>query len=457
MYTINDDILLNIFYLYRLHIADEEEDKQALFIRRWDRQRWWYKLTHVCRSWRRLILDSPTYLDLHLVCTYGVPVADMLKHSPRPGLPLTIFYDAYRMTTKGEEDVLLAILQYHDCVRRIALRIPTANLERLIGAMTKEFPALERLYLKTSDQRSPSLILPQTFHAPNLRYIDLSGVVPPIQPPFLTNTRGLVSLWLCGVPGSDFYFIPKHILPQLSLIPQLEKLGIDIDLGYHYNFVDATIQAQVHLPNLGLFYFRGVSTYLEGMLARITAPVLSTFHVHFVDQPTFTTPQPFQLRVIQSLLSNVFEVAFDKDSVEFRADSHRALWKRPLHWRIACRHPSRQITSAMQILHTLTPILSGVEQLILTDLQRYNEISRTQWRELLRLFNNVKVLHLTRDAVWGIDYALYSEDGGSPLELLPHLEELTYLNDIGDAFVQFINKRQAVGRPVHLSPRNLSD
>jgi hypothetical protein len=385
----------------------------------------------------------------------------MLKHPPRPGLPLTIFYDAYKMAIRDEEDVLLAILQYRDCVRRIALRMPTTQMGRFIEAMTKEFPVLERLYLNTSVIQYPTLRLPQTFQAPNLRHIDLLGITPPIQSPLLTTTRGLVFLWLCGVPGpgSVFGFLPGHFLAQLSLIPQLEKLGIDLDpLHSSYSVVDAPITMQVTLPNLGLFYFRGVSTYLEVVLARITAPVLSTFHVHFVDQPTFTTPHPFQLRIIQSLLSNVFEVAFDKDFVEFRADSHRALWKRPLHLRIACRPPSRQITSAMQILHTLTPILSVVEQLMLTDLQRFNEINRTQWRELLRLFNNVKVLHLTRDAVWGVSCSLCSENGGLPLELLPDLEELTYLgNDIGDAFVPFINERQAVGHPVRLISRDVLD
>jgi hypothetical protein len=99
-----------------------------------------------------------------------------------------------------------------------------------------------------------------------------------------------------------------------------------------------------------------------------------------------------------------------------------------------------------------------VEQLILTNLQRFEEVSRTQWREFLRLFDNVKVLHLvmTRDLVWGVSWALCSENGGSPLELLPHLEELSYLgNDIGDAFVPFINERQAVGHPVRLISRDV--
>jgi hypothetical protein len=69
------------------------------------------------------------------------------------------------------------------------------------------------------------------------------------------TTRGLVFLWLEDVPGSA-YFAPNHMLTQLSMIPQLEKLRIDlVSLFSNYKVMDATIMTQVTLPNLGLFYF----------------------------------------------------------------------------------------------------------------------------------------------------------------------------------------------------------
>ena len=40
---LNDDVLLNIFNIYRLDITDEEEDENVRLVRRWDRQLWWYK------------------------------------------------------------------------------------------------------------------------------------------------------------------------------------------------------------------------------------------------------------------------------------------------------------------------------------------------------------------------------------------------------------------------------
>jgi hypothetical protein len=99
------------------------------------RGRWWYKLTHVCQRWRNLILGSASYLDLSLVCTRCTPVADMLAHSLP--LPLDIDYpDKYHITTEEEEEAILALRQ-RDRVRRVRLRIPITNLQKLIVALTR--------------------------------------------------------------------------------------------------------------------------------------------------------------------------------------------------------------------------------------------------------------------------------------------------------------------------------
>jgi hypothetical protein len=97
MDILNTDVLLNIFYLYRLGIKDEDDSENIRF--RWDRQCWWYKL--VSRKWRNVILASPIRLDIQLVCTNGLPRADMLAHSPP--FQLAIYYTdrSREMTTEG--------------------------------------------------------------------------------------------------------------------------------------------------------------------------------------------------------------------------------------------------------------------------------------------------------------------------------------------------------------------
>ncbi|KAH9981788.1 hypothetical protein BJV74DRAFT_989281 [Russula compacta] len=58
IHTLDDDSLLEIFYLYRPVLLDEDEvdDIRILQGGEWDRERWWYKIAHVCRRWRYLIL-----------------------------------------------------------------------------------------------------------------------------------------------------------------------------------------------------------------------------------------------------------------------------------------------------------------------------------------------------------------------------------------------------------------
>ena len=50
---LDDDSLLNLFRLYRPEFVDEDEtnDDIVLLGGNRDRERWWYKLTQVCRRW----------------------------------------------------------------------------------------------------------------------------------------------------------------------------------------------------------------------------------------------------------------------------------------------------------------------------------------------------------------------------------------------------------------------
>ena len=62
---LSDDILLNIFR----HYLDATPQL-------------WPMLTHVCRSWRQIVLRSPLGLHLRLYCTYGTPVLKTLDCWP---------------------------------------------------------------------------------------------------------------------------------------------------------------------------------------------------------------------------------------------------------------------------------------------------------------------------------------------------------------------------------------
>jgi hypothetical protein len=428
----------------------------------WKRQRWWYKLTQVSRRWRYLILESRSALDLHLVCTYGVPVADMLAHSPP--LPLTIIYGKQLTMTAEDEQGLLLALSHRDRVHYITIQMPAPSLEKFIPAMDGPFPILERLHFYSMTEEETSLTLPVTFQAPNLRRLDLWYTLLPTGSPLLTPNGGLVQLSLSGIPRSA-YFPPNYILSRLSLMPQLEKLTI----AFHSTpsnhdvvrqLLDTPILTNVTLPNLRLLLFWGVSAYLEGLLAQISIPALNVLSVILFNRLSSTIPRLSQtIQASENLRFNVVHLAFASNFVDLIMDPHRRLCERPLHLRTICRHFDSRVASAIQILATLSQVLSVVEVLMLhceghNLLSWHNYVDRTQWRELLRPFTNVKVLHLEDQFFEALSRSLRSEDGEMTLEVLPNLEELTYSGgDVGDAFTSFISERQAAGHTVRLQSR----
>ena len=106
---LDDDSLLNTFYLYRPFLLGEDQDEDTRLMGgewQWVGENWWYKLTHVCQRWRELILGSAFYLGLSLVCTKSTPISDMLAHSPP--LPLVIdYFDKYHDITAEDKEGLI--------------------------------------------------------------------------------------------------------------------------------------------------------------------------------------------------------------------------------------------------------------------------------------------------------------------------------------------------------------
>jgi hypothetical protein len=143
-----------------------------------------------------------------------------------PPLPLIVDYVDKRhdITTEDEQGIILA-LEHRDRVRRIRVLMPVPNLQKLIVAMDKEFPALDYLYIGPPTKHNTTLTLPQTFRAPQLRHLILINLAFPIGCPMLTTAADLVTFSLQPVHPSA-YFSPNNLLQRLSLMPQLEVLGI---------------------------------------------------------------------------------------------------------------------------------------------------------------------------------------------------------------------------------------
>ncbi|KAI9512948.1 hypothetical protein F5148DRAFT_559847 [Russula earlei] len=367
IHILDDDSLLNIFHHCRPVLLDEEPDGiNILRVGKWARERWWYKLAHVCRRWRCLILSSLSHLGLRLVCTYGTPVADMLAHSPP--LPLIIDYtDKDREATAEDDESLLIALQHRSRVSRIRLLRP---IRKLIMAIDEEFPMLEYLSIKPSIKHDTSLILPKTLQAPHLRHLILYNFTFPIGSSFLTTIPALVTLSLNDIIPSDF--LPLDVfLRQLSLIPQLEMLGIRFRSPIPRHDIQSQlshlpIMTYVTLPNLRSLLFKGTSAYLEAFLAQITAPVLEMLQIVFFNQLIFSIPRLLHfLRATENLRFRSARIKFSAKGVDMRVEPREGTRACTFHMHVICQRLDWQVGSASQIFNTLRTVFYAVEYLTL--------------------------------------------------------------------------------------------
>jgi hypothetical protein len=463
IHVLDDDSLLNIFYLYRPYfLGEDEDDFDRLYggDELWVQGRWWYRLAHVCQRWRNLTLGSATYLRLSLVCTIGTPVENMLAHSPP--LPLTVDYSSEDgITAEDEEGLLLALEQRHR-VRHLRLLLPVQNLRKLVMAIDEEFPILEYLIVDRWTNDNTALVLPETLQAPHLRHLRLSGFACPIRPRLHPTAASLVTLDLI-INHQSAYFQPKVLLQWISFMPQLEILEIAFKFAVSNRDVErqlthTPITTHITLPNLRYFWFQGVSAYLEAVVCRITTPRLENLGIRLFKQLTFSVP-----RLVQ-FMDTTENLRFDKAVIRFRdkkievgmffhdADTY------PFGVSVDCWHLDWQVSSAAQICNALSQVFSAVEHLTLEhkvhsqSSEEHNDVDRIEWRDLLRSFSNVKILRVKDGLVEELSRCLRLEDGEFPLELLPELQELTYFGsgNTGDAFTTFIDARQSAGRPVTL-------
>ena len=466
IHILDDDSLLNIFCFCRPVVWDKEGAPAPRILEggEWTRERWWYKLVHVCQRWRYLILGSASHLDLSLVCPRATPVAGMLGNSPHLShLPLIIDYLDERHDATTELEGILFALRHRDRVRRIRLRMSVPNLQKLVVAIDDEFPLLEYLYITPVAQDNTSLTLSGTFQAPHLRHLILENFALPIGSPLLTTAVGLVTLSLNNVPLSS-YFHPNDLIHRVSLMPQLETLGIYPScpipaLDIERLPLRMPIKTHVTLPNLRWFGFMGASAYLEVILPRITTPLLEKLQIEIFPQPTSPVTHLSQfMSSTESLRFNSINLAFYKKHFTLRVYPREGanMFSYALWLQIHSNQPDGQVASAARILNTLSTALSTAEHLTLKrDAESHEEAHPMQWRELLMSLGNLKTLRVSDGLVGEVSRYLRSDDTEPPMELLPELKVLEYTatDDTGDAFASFIDARKNAGHPVALVHR----
>ena len=380
----------------------------------------------------------------------------MLAYSP----PLPLIVDCVdqdrEMTVQDEEGIMLA-LQYRHRVRRIRLRVHTSNLRKLVLAIDEEFPMLEHLYIGPPTEFHADLTFPQSFKAPHLRYLLLKTFSFPLGTPLLTTTVNLVTLSLNSIPSSA-YFHPNDLLQRLSLMCQLEILGISFQSPVPNIVFEAELDnafiTEVTLPNLRWFGFQGTSAYLEALLTPMDTPLLEKLQITFFNETTFVVPYLLQHMRTDRFRFSQARFWFYDGGVAAWIFPHEGARTYAFCLHVICEHFDRQLSSAAQIFNVLGPLMSGVVNLIL-HYREHNlpslesdETRHTRWRELLRSFNHVKTLRVPSGLVGELSRFLRSD--GEPT--LPELNDLVCptRGGAGGAFSPFIDARNLSGHPVRL-------
>ena len=421
----------------------------------------WFKLAHVCQTWRQIIFASPRSLCLRLHCTYGTPVVKNLDLWPP--LPLVVNYGGFPTLpppSPEDEDNIMAALEHSDRVCSISLTVSRSLLKKL-STISKPFSELEVLVLLS--QGKVQLTLPSVFWwGYRLRTLHSSRIPFPSLPQLLFPSQDLVDLQLQEIP-SEGYFSPEAFADSLCGMTQLETLSLHfLSFPPRRNYLSLPPQPEnrILLPALTYFKYRGISKYLDTLVARINAPHLGYLEITFFSQPTLDTSQlgrfinrietwtsPLQADIVPSERAIL---------VTITESGEEALTR--LRLQISCEQLDWQLSSISQICDHFSSFLLSVEDLRIKTAgppSLSGDMDDEQWLRLIRAFDGVKDFYSAADEI-GTDVmrALHSPDEGNKT-VLPALRNLCVssipkLGPLRDLVELFVAQRRRSSQYVNL-------
>ncbi|KAH9173611.1 hypothetical protein EDB89DRAFT_2228732 [Lactarius sanguifluus] len=420
-----ENVLLEIFDAYRQDIELQPRYKNV-----WNSRDGWFKLAHVCRIWRQVVLLSPSRLHLHLLFTpRRSSRATVLNRLPR--LPILIDYPAETgaWTTK-EVKVALAAIKHRSRVHGIALRRRHSEMVKLLGALTHHFPGLESLEISPS-HGNYELLLPIRFlsgSAPSLRQLSLRAVSPRRLSRLLSSTTGLVELTLtlrvvsAALPKASF-------IANLQRMSHLRRLELNLDYCNTRNHYPAELPASagdvVRLSELTHIFFRGHRFYLQALVVRLGAPLLQHLEVVFCDGSRHSFPIPHLCKFICDAECRFTEVSLGLAHRELRfcagtSSTQSLVDVQP--FTLAIPEP----VSLEQLGQELSRPLTTVEGLIIAwdgaPWRTDGRFQTGQWREFCKHVPQVKKVQVPAQVACDVAHS-FQQGGQVPvLDLLPALE-----------------------------------
>lgn len=393
--TINvlpDDVLLDIFDFCL-------EQPRELYV---DRIKTWQRLAHVCGRWRDVIFQSPRRLNLQILCTVKTPAKEMLDIWP--ALPLTVLVGYFPPTSSTEH--ITSALEHRDRTHKISIGSPSMSmLESLLSVMQQPFPVLTSLNLSLYGRIASHTRIPDSFlggSTPLLQYLSLENVSFPALPTLLSSATNLVTLSLQNVPDSG-YISAEAMIISLSHLTKLESLKLRFQSsrscrGREVQY--SPLPTRVVFPVLTSFEFRGVSDYLEVLVARIDAPLLNYFETTFFSQAEFHTSHlsEFISRVPKFQALKEARVVFSGGNISVRVPSPtEPLGQTVLTMGISHQDPNWWPSSVARLFTSSFPAFVTVEHLYMRLPPAHWQVTEdSEWLELLHPFAAVKNLYLSQ-------------------------------------------------------------
>jgi hypothetical protein len=290
----------------------------------------------------------------------------------------------------------------------------------------------------------------------------LDGIPFPGLTNFLLSATHLVDLCLEGIPDSG-YISPEAMVTGLSVLTSLEKLSIKFKSPRSRpdpNSRRPPPLTRTFLPVLTRLWFKGVSEYLEDLVARIDAPLLHNLDITFFHQLTFNTPQLTQF-IGRTPKFKTHEARVVFSDLDVLVDLPQAS-EGALDLRVRCRQSDWQLSSLAQVCSSSFPLVNvpAVEGLYIFEVgfchwHWQDDIENSQWLEVLHPFTAVKDLYISQIFTPRVVPALLELVGETVTEVLPALQTVFFEEPLPLGFQEEIGKfvaaRQLAGHPIAVS------
>ena len=421
----------------------------------------WHRLVHVCLRWRSVVFISPNFLDLRLVCHPRTRL-DLLDIWPP--LPIVI-RNVVHTPTAEDYDIDAAIVHRNRVCEIYYLYVSASQLQRLASAMQDQFPALTHLkavFNGVYSHNYPSLpTLPDGFlvgTAPRLQFLELRSIAFPTLPKLLLSVTDLVYLSLSRIPHSG-YISPEAIATGLAVLTKLKYLNIEFE-----SLLSRPDQESRHippptrtvLPALTSFRFQGVSAYLEGLMARIDAPLLDSILITFVHQRILDSPQltQFMRRTARLQTLNEAYMYFDSSRIQIKSSpSGGEPWLV-----ISYKYYDWKLPSLAQVITSTFHSFYKVEHLYICRSEYLSSygIANLPWLEIFYPFTTVKNLYVCKEFAQCISLALQELVGERRINVFPSLEclvleEFWPSGPVQEGIGKLVAARQLLGNPLAVS------